>query len=362
MKNIKVFITSLLLLTTISMSAEKVTVSVASEFEPGKTVDVTVSLENTNPVAGYKMNLSLPEGFSLVYDEDEEDYVYELSNRHKKKHSMTITQATDGSWLFVVYSTNSGDVLKENSGELFTVQLKAAATVSSSQTASFKNIALSDADGHETAIDDVTFDLKIKGVPITVTAKDISMVYGDAVPELTYTAEGGTLNGTPALTCEVTSASPVGTYAIVAAQGTVTNEGVTFVNGTLTVTKAPLTISGGTYTMKQGEALPTFTATYAGFKNNEMESVLTKQPTLTTTATSASEPGTYDIVVAGAEAQNYDISYVKGTLTITAASGIGEVSAEKSAKQYYTLDGRKLQGQPMKKGVYVVNGRKVVKK
>jgi hypothetical protein len=32
--------------------------------------------------------------------------------------------------------------------------------------------------------------------------------------------------------------------------------------------------------------------------------------------TSSSEPGTFDIVASGAEAQNYEISYVKGTLTI----------------------------------------------
>ncbi|MBO7046847.1 MAG: hypothetical protein J6W38_10970, partial [Prevotella sp.] len=85
---------------------------------------------------------------------------------------------------------------------------------------------------------------------------------------------------------------------------------------------------------KQGEALPTFEATYEGFKNGETSSVLTKQPTITTTATSGSEPGEYDIIVSGAEAQNYDISYVKGKLTILAqdltpgdANGDGKVDA-----------------------------------
>ena len=85
---------------------------------------------------------------------------------------------------------------------------------------------------------------------------------------------------------------------------------------TLTVNKSPLTVTANSYTIKQGEALPTFEATYSGFKNGETASVLTTQPSFNCSATSTSEPGTYDIEVSGAEATNYDISYVKGTLTI----------------------------------------------
>ena len=84
-----------------------------------------------------------------------------------------------------------------------------------------------------------------------------------------------------------------------------------------TIDKAPLTITAQSYTIKQGEALPTFTATYSGFQNNESSSVLTKQPTFTCSAQADSEPGDYDITVSGAQADNYDISYVKGKLTIT---------------------------------------------
>jgi hypothetical protein len=44
--------------------------------------------------------------------------------------------------------------------------------------------------------------------------------------------------------------------------------------------------------------------------------VLTTQPTFTCSATSSSTPGTYPIVVSGATAQNYNITFVNGTLTI----------------------------------------------
>ena len=95
-----------------------------------------------------------------------------------------------------------------------------------------------------------------------------------------------------------------------------TNANVKFVDGTLTITKAPLKIKAKSYTIKQGEALPTFEAEYEGFKNKETAKVLTKQPTLTTKATKDSPLGDYDITVSGATGENYEISYVKGTLTI----------------------------------------------
>ena len=45
------------------------------------------------------------------------------------------------------------------------------------------------------------------------------------------------------------------------------------------------------------------------------------------------------------------------------ATGIDTIKDSRSSvDDYYTLDGRKLQGQPTKKGVYIVNGKKVVVK
>ena len=153
--------------------------------------------------------------------------------------------------------------------------------------------------------------------PIIVTVNNVSRDYGDANPSFTYTVSGGTLNGQPAISCVATPTSPVGTYDIVVTTGSVTNENVTFVNGTLTIDKAPLTISAGTYTKKQGDPLPDFTLSYEGFKNGETNAVLTKQPTVSCDATESSDPGEYPVVVSGAEAQNYAIGYVNGKLIVT---------------------------------------------
>ena len=156
----------------------------------------------------------------------------------------------------------------------------------------------------------------VKADGVVVTAKNYMRKYGEANPTFEYTSTGATLNGTPVLSCTATATSPVGTYPIVVNKGSVKNYNASYVNGTLTITKASLTIAAKNYTIKQGEALPTFDASYTGFKNGETKSVLTKQPTFVCSATSASAPGTYDITVSGATAKNYDITYTKGTLTI----------------------------------------------
>ena len=198
--------------------------------------------------------------------------------------------------------------------------------------------------------------------PVILTALSYTRQYGDANPVFEYSLEGAELTGVPEITCEATAMSPVGEYPIVISKGSVTNKGDSYVNGILTITKAPLTISGGTYTMKQGEELPVFAACYDGFKNEETEDVLITKPTLTTTATSASELGDYEVTVSGAEAQNYEISYVPGTLTITVSDGISLTSdsSPEGEGKWYTLNGQKLNGKPTQKGVYIQSGKKVV--
>jgi hypothetical protein len=62
--------------------------------------------------------------------------------------------------------------------------------------------------------------------------------------------------------------------------------------------------------------MPTLELEYSGFKNNETDTVFTTKPTVTTEATKNSDPGTYEITVSGAEANNYEIKYKNGTLTI----------------------------------------------
>ena len=189
---------------------------------------------------------------------------------------------------------------------------------------------------------------------VVVTAKSYSRAYGETNPTFEYTSEGAALTGIPEITCEATAASPVGTYDIIIKKGSVTNYNDSYVNGTLTITKAPLKVKAGTYTRKQGEENPDFTLEYEGFKNGETEAVLTKKPVATTTATKESAVGDYAVTVSGGEAQNYELSYVSGTLKVTEADPVvvkaksySRVYGEANPKFEYTSEGAALMGTPV---------------
>ena len=112
---------------------------------------------------------------------------------------------------------------------------------------------------------------------------------------LTATFEGFTNGDTPTslttqptLSTTATVGSPVGTYPIIASAAVDADYTISYVVGTLTITPAPLTITADGHTKVYGAALPTLTASYTGFVNDETFFNLTTQPTLTTNATASS--------------------------------------------------------------------------
>jgi hypothetical protein len=97
-----------------------------------------------------------------------------------------------------------------------------------------------------------TVNLTVTKAILAVTANDASKVYGTANPAFTPIYSGfvngdtsAVLTGSPSLTTTATAASPVGSYTITAAAGTLSavNYSFTFVNGTLTITKATSVLS-----------------------------------------------------------------------------------------------------------------------
>ncbi|MGL1889910.1 MAG: choice-of-anchor D domain-containing protein, partial [Reichenbachiella sp.] len=95
------------------------------------------------------------------------------------------------------------------------------------------------------------------------------------------------------------------------------NYDFSYTDGTLTVNKATLTATAANQSRLYGESNPTFTIDYTGFVNGEDATVIVTEPTATTTATAASDPGGYSIVLTGGLDDNYDFNLLNGTLTIT---------------------------------------------
>jgi hypothetical protein len=79
-----------------------------------------------------------------------------------------------------------------------------------------------------------------------------------------------------------------------------------------------LIITASSDTMTYGGTVPTITPSYSGFVGTDTAASLTTAPICTTTATTASPVGTYPSSCSGAVDPNYAISYVPGTVTVTA--------------------------------------------
>ncbi|MDJ1157025.1 YDG domain-containing protein [Chelatococcus sp. SYSU_G07232] len=181
---------------------------------------------------------------------------------------------------------------------------------------------------------DITYvsgQLTIDKAALTVTANDAARTYdGQAFSGGNGVRYSGFVNGENAsvlggsLVYGGTSqgARNAGTYTLTASGLTSQNYNITYLDGTLTTSKAPLTVTANnaarTY---DGQAFPGGTGvTYSGFVNGENASVLGGSLVYGGSALGAKNAGTYTITASGLSAQNYDITYLGGQLTINPAA------------------------------------------
>ena len=185
--------------------------------------------------------------------------------------------------------------------------------------------------------------LTISPVALTITAANKTKVYGAALPTLTVTYSGfvngdtsASLTTQPTISTTATASSHVAgsPYPISASGAVDVNYTISYVAGTLTVTKAALTITANNQSKVYGASLPTLTASYSGFVNGDTSASLSTQPSISTTATASSHVSgsPYTITASGAVDTDYTISYVAGTLTVTPAPLT--VTANNQSKPY----------------------------
>jgi hypothetical protein len=210
---------------------------------------------------------------------------------------------------------------------------------------------------------------------LTVTARDIPLIAWPNPAAITYGTPLGAaqLNATASFggqaVAGIFSYSPAARALLNVGNGQVLevtftpDDTVNYASVTaqaqIDVAKAPLTITAEDKTMVEGEVLPTLTARYSGFVNGDDASDLDTLVTLSTTATSSSPAGAYDIVASGAADANYTIAFVKGTLAVQAIGpSLSTLSGERGKPGSYfvftaqgfvpgedvdiTIDGRKV--------------------
>ncbi|MGZ3835998.1 MAG: MBG domain-containing protein, partial [Mucilaginibacter sp.] len=171
----------------------------------------------------------------------------------------------------LIFDTNTGII----SGK------PTAATVAADYTVTASNVT---GDGS------FVINIVVNKATLTVTADDQSKVYGAANPSLTATYTGfvngdtqASINTLATLGTTATTTSGVGTYTITASAASDNNYTFTYVAGTLTVTKATLTVTADDQSKVYGAANPSLTATYTGFVNGDTQASINTLATLGTT-------------------------------------------------------------------------------
>ena len=282
----------------------------------GETKQIAIVLSNpTHKYTAFQFDLVLPDGISIAKN-DKGKLIANLNEDRIDDHTLSVSETGAHTYRFLSFSLTNSEFYGTG-GALVYVSLHASESISDgNKTATIQSQVFTELSGEQYKLNDITFSVQIQALVVPeIIAENKSRTYGEENPTFTYTTSAE-LNGVPSLSTTATKTSPVGEYEIVVSRGTVVGE-YTAKNGVLTVTKAPLTISAGTYSKRQYEPMPEFTLTYTGFKNNETSAVLTKQVIVKCDATEDSAPGEYPITLSGAEAQNYEISYVAGTLTVS---------------------------------------------
>ena len=120
-------------------------------------------------------------------------------------------------------------------------------------------------------------------------------------------------------------------YAITASSATggtfdANNYAINYVNGSLTVNRAALTVTANNATKTQGSPNPAFSSTITGFVNSETSAVLTGVLNHSTPAITNSPAGIYAITPFGLTADNYTIAFVDGLLTVGRPANISALN------------------------------------
>ena len=327
--------------------------------ETGKGLNLILD-DEAGKYCGLEFWLYLPEGISISKDEDD-DFICNPSNA-AKKHVFDIAQEADGSYHFLIYKSDNKLL---GNGVFCTLTVEASSSVEVGQAnGKFKEVVISDAGGNGPEFDEIPFTVTIKAAEPEV----IPVTIGDTGFATLYYAE-------KALTV------PEGVEAYVVMQTDIDGgfEGwtATYASGSTIPAGEPVVLKGeqGDYDFEEASSS---SAVAAGnlLRGCDVAAV-----------TTAPGSGDYHFYMLSTDANDENVGFYYGNddgsafecqdhkayLALPAAAstrcypfsagqgtGVGIVNYQLSIINYFDLSGRKISGKPVKKGVYVRNGRKEV--
>lgn len=254
------------------------------------------------------------------------------------KHVSTITWPTPADITYGTALNNS--ILNASANVAGTLTYSpAAGTVLPAGSSLLLSVTFSPSDAVHYLASTSTVTINVRKAPLLAKAPVLSSVYGSALPALTASYTGfvngdseGSLATKPVLTTTAKASSGVSLYPVTITGAQPANYSLTFQNGSIRITPAPLTITAANKSKAYGKTVPLLTTTYTGFVNGDSAAKLNSQAVLGTTASTNSPPGTYPITVSSAASTNYTIKFVNGVMTVN--KGALTVTAAAKSKVY----------------------------
>lgn len=195
-----------------------------------------------------------------------------------------------------------------------------------------------------------------------------SKLFGEPNPPITWDVKGfengdtlSSIDVLPRLTPDTSTFTTAGVYPFYFANGNDNYYDLVSDTADFIVKKRLLTVVADTIKINYGDPIPLLTYRVNGFAEGDNVNVIDQLPSLTTTATSGSLPGNYNIYISGARDENYDFEYKPAILIIQSKLSLVVPNPSKGLfTVYFSMDfiGKQLQilnsyGQRF--GVYNVN-------
>lgn len=258
-----------------------------------------INIENTNNYEITSAGTFTISPIGIVYNAEGYTGTYD-----EEGHSITVTVTTPASGYTIYYSEN------ESSGYT-------KANISKTDAGTYTIYFKIEADNYETATGSATIQINRK--EIAIPKANTGLVYAG-------TSKVGLSEGTGYTRSGDYQATNAGTYTAIASldnnhkwsDGNVEDKEIPW-----SIAKKGLTVTADDKSMNYGDNAPSYTFSASGFVNNETNSVLSgsavytiKDDTNTISNVSTADAGTYTIEISGLTSNNYEISFVSGTLTI----------------------------------------------
>ncbi len=349
----------------------------------GQQATIGIDLENkTTDLTAYQFDLTLPDGVSLSLNDKGKFLVTKTSRYGDDSQTLNVSKLEGNTYRFVCFSM-SNEIITGTSGAILNASLTIGASVNTgSYEATITNIVVTKQDGTQMKLNDSKFSIIVTNVIKGDANGDGEVNVSDIVEIVNYIMGKPSVNFVQAA-ADLNGDGEINVTDIVKVVSIIMDTNSSSAAMHRSALNGNLTLNGkGQVMTAMVQHAEQFTAAQFDIilgDGQEIEGISLNSNSDHSLTWKMTKEGTYRVVVYSLTNSVFDVNdselmsislkgmngriAVENVILVTANSnttGIGKVTTDKSLESWYTLDGRKLDSQPTKKGFFIKNGKKFV--